>query len=254
MPRAKKEHEVPKIYMPHSEFTGHMRDLLHFLRQEQNYLVAGDAEKERNLRRMKNHYLDRVFQAMADLNLFFQAVSKYPELQDEFEQDIKDLLGIRRTRPRNYNYAHVFVSLVHAMISTKRTYGDNDFRIKLIYELQKLLASKTQELTGKILKSADTLRHVNEEIGYSVAWSETIASSIKDEYDFEKGLKNNKYYPNPYLSKPIPSEYLQDENKKWEYVKMIQKQSFEEWDKFCAKGNNRAKRSIDFDVEKLLDK
>lgn len=80
-----------------------------------------------------------------------------------------------------------------------------------------------------------------------MAWTETIASRINDEYDFDTPISPN--YP-----KPIPKKYLQDELKRRKYVEKNRKKREKEWDKFCTKQiNNGPSTAIDFDAKKLLE-
>src|SRR5262245_37848318 len=45
-----------------------------------------------------------IFPAMANLDFFFSTIAVYPMFQEVFEDDIKDLLGIRRYNPGKTEY------------------------------------------------------------------------------------------------------------------------------------------------------
>jgi hypothetical protein len=86
-------------YLPHDAVINYMRDRLHF-EKTRNKLklkgqdLAGD-NSYRNLKKRKTDVLDIMFKSMADI-LFFKSIAKHQELQDIFEDDIMDLLGIKR--------------------------------------------------------------------------------------------------------------------------------------------------------------
>ena len=99
---------------------------------------------------------------MANLTYFFETISSYPELQNEFESDIKDLLGIRRTSPKITDYAFMFSSLINGITKStyqrKSSYQISDyFRLKLIHQLQEAVYAKLTYL--KILETDKTTVH-----------------------------------------------------------------------------------------------
>ena len=58
-----------------------------------------DKRKIRNLDRMKVYILNKhIFQAMANLTFFFESIAESPELQEVFEDDIKELLFWRKKK------------------------------------------------------------------------------------------------------------------------------------------------------------
>ena len=193
--RRRSDETRPNIYMPHAEFVGWMKRLLqlpHLKTKLNDAIIAGgksegieeektEYEKEYdNVHRLKDYYLKRIFQAMADLTFFFEAISSYVELQDEFESDIKDLLGIRRVNPRTTNYAFMFGSLMYSIITSSRI--TDDFRLKLIHKLQ--VAIRAKLTTFKVLETDKTTARVFEDIDRVLAWTEMISLRVRDEYDF----------------------------------------------------------------------
>jgi hypothetical protein len=197
--------------------------------------LEGIEGKLRTLKNTKTKVLDEIiFPSMANLTFFFDAISKDPELERTFNSDISQLLGIRRLHPRPWNYAFVFVKLIHGMISTTDDYKQNDFRIRLIHELQKLIRTKFQtlSLTTFPIGQFSAFKIVNQDIDRVLAWMEMISSKINDEYDFENML-------NP---ESIPSEYLQNEEIKREYKDKRNREKLEKFDSMQLK----PKRTIDF--------
>jgi hypothetical protein len=218
-----------------------MKDFLHFLRNEENSQDAGG--EEGNLRRMKNYYLnEHLFPSMANIVFFFEAISTYPELQDEFEQDIKDLLGIRRIGPRANNYAYVFRNLIHSIIYTKKGYKNNNFRLRLILELQRIVRQRMLNLTLGTFDNDNVARHVNEDIDRAEAWTELVAAKVDDEYDFL--TPETDYFRETNVAKVDESKTEFENNREIERRKS--------WDKYCLKVKPPS-RTLVFDVKKKLE-
>src|SRR5688500_1483707 len=111
------EDDGPKRFTPSEGLIEYMRDRLKLSRQMNEVDAAGEKfsdmidDQNRSLRTRKVRVLnDIVFQAMADLTFFFQTISVYPELQVVFDNDVKDLLGIRRNTVQEYGF--IFHSLL----------------------------------------------------------------------------------------------------------------------------------------------
>lgn len=186
------EEEIqPTLYNPHPQFVAHLKKFLHVLKQGDRK----DAGEENNVRRMKNYYLNNlVFPAMANLTFFFEAVSEYPELRDEFESQILDLLGVRRTNPKISRYGFVFETLVACMMFIQSKEGD--FTVKFVHILERLISSKVQGLD--ILETLDASVRIIKEIDSPKAWTELLASRVKDIYDFDilmKGIPGRESDP-----------------------------------------------------------
>ena len=65
--------------------------------------------KIRSLQNTKTEVLDEiVFPSMANLIFFFESISRYAELEENFQADITELFGIKRLCPRPGNYAYYF--------------------------------------------------------------------------------------------------------------------------------------------------
>ena len=84
-----------------------MEEKLHVEKMKKALTLAGkelshaDQQKRQRLKTNKVRLLnDIVFPAMANLTYFFECIANHPELQSIFEDDLKDLFGIRH----NYEY------------------------------------------------------------------------------------------------------------------------------------------------------
>ena len=179
--------------MPHEGFVDHMKAFLQILRKGDSV----DAEEEARVRRMKNYYLNKhVFPAMANLTFFFQATSLYPELRKEFQLQIYDLLGIRRLNPSSARnpYGFMFQALLDSILHMNQE--PDDYRVRLLHIITDLVFYSVQNVRN-IIPSTGLMLH--EDIGRAMAWTELLASRVKDVYDFDiliHGLEDHEKYPN----------------------------------------------------------
>src|SRR5919106_435625 len=101
-----------KGYMPDEVLTNYMHEKLRFEKKRKREKLHGrelneDIEYSR-LKKRKIDVLDRIFRSMANLTFFFQCISEYPELADIFDDDVKDLLGIRRYYQQKQEFGFIF--------------------------------------------------------------------------------------------------------------------------------------------------
>lgn len=179
--RHKKEEFKPLDYKPTAGYQANMRQLLHIIRKEQDPESAAGIE-EGNVRRMRNYYLNHIFQAMADLTFFFEAISKYPELQEDFDPDLLDLFGIKRLDVKAENYAFMFNRLMSSMLLIDHEYEEHDFRLQLLSKVQEMILSKMEGASHPLFKSLGASQYVNQDIGKAVTWTKAAAYEIKDVY------------------------------------------------------------------------
>ena len=104
----------------------------HITEQLRGPSLASDPDYNK-LKRRKNYIVDKVFQSMANLLFFFESIGNVPsstwiritpdkrkrkideigreahkELQKLFEDDVKDLLGIRSKNPKDKKQSYAF--------------------------------------------------------------------------------------------------------------------------------------------------
>jgi hypothetical protein len=100
--KTKKKQDDIGPYNPHEGLVALLKKQLDMRNEVQAGRESpGDDKKKRNeIDRLKVYYLNKhIFPAMANLAFFFGAITKHPELEKIYEDDIKDLLGIRRKKP-----------------------------------------------------------------------------------------------------------------------------------------------------------
>ena len=78
---------------------------------------------------------------MADITFFFNAIGTHPNIQKVFDDDIKEILGVKRMDPKNTPYGFMFIMLVAGMLSVQFKTG-KDFRLRLNELLHYIIQSK----------------------------------------------------------------------------------------------------------------
>ena len=140
-----------------------MRDRLKLSRQMEEKIAAEEEfsadmnTQDKSLRTKKTRILNEiVFPAMADLVFFFEAIASHEDLQVRFENDIKDLLGIKRNELQAYGF--ILLSLIRSIliirdIERPRNKQD-DFRLKLNHILQGIVFDKVRPSLIDVFKTS----------------------------------------------------------------------------------------------------
>jgi hypothetical protein len=147
--------------------------------------------QDKSLRTKKVRILnDIVFQAMADLTFFFNSIALHSELQSSFDNDIKDLLGVRREnlqgKPPEYGF--MLLSLLRSILiirdieyKERPRNKQDDFRLKLNHILQGIVFDKVRPSLIDIFKLQEAQIAVKDDFHRVWAWTGTLASNIDDE-------------------------------------------------------------------------
>jgi hypothetical protein len=102
-------------YVPDKLVVNYMQQKLHFEKKRKSEKLQGRELAEDDeylaLKKRKTDVLDRIFRSMANLIFFFECMAKHSELDELFDEDIKDLLGIRREDPQRQVLGFVFLDL-----------------------------------------------------------------------------------------------------------------------------------------------
>jgi hypothetical protein len=126
---------------------------------------------------------------MAYLTYFLKYVSTYKVLNKIFENDIKDLLGIRVEDPESDDYAFVFSDLIRSILSLEDSTaiianfdseGKNkkDFRLGLIHILQEIIKEKIEEHINSTQKNQNIKNIVLEDFDRVSAWTAVLAEGV----------------------------------------------------------------------------
>jgi hypothetical protein len=147
--------------------------------------VPKDVEKEKGaLSTARTRILDDiVFQAMADITFFFSVVAAYPEIKKLFDDDIKEILGVKRISPKETPYGFMFKALVSGMLVNQFKTG-KDFRLRLNYSLQRMVWGKMALYLPEIFESSAIQGSVGQDFNRVLGWTEMLmfAMGKRDEY------------------------------------------------------------------------
>ncbi|MFZ0512345.1 MAG: hypothetical protein WAM14_12120 [Candidatus Nitrosopolaris sp.] len=150
-------------------------------------------KSDRSLRTQKTRILDEIiFPAMADLTYFFGVLLEHPELQILFENDIKDLFGVRRNKPKETNYGFVFSDLLRGIlkiggprfeerVGTKK----GDFPLRLNDLLQEIVGHKISISLPDVFKTEGAQNAVLIDINRCKSWTAILAYGVDPDIDKE---------------------------------------------------------------------
>jgi hypothetical protein len=180
--------EIQKSYysQPDHAIVVLITDLLQYKANLEDREIV-DRKRKRYLDKEKVRVLDEyIFPSMANLTFFFRSISRYPQLKEVFENDIKDLLGVRRENPQHDSYGFIFSQLLRSILLVE-IYNEGgemhpspyqlasadykDFRLRLNQILQEIVRDKVVAHLAKA--------HENEKAGEY----EKADKIVKDEFD-----------------------------------------------------------------------
>ncbi|MGB7883443.1 MAG: hypothetical protein WBL44_12000 [Nitrososphaeraceae archaeon] len=168
--------------------------LVNELEEHKRYLDKGKVDlqhKEKIKLEEHKRYLDKekvgllnncIFPSMANIVFFFKYISRYPELKEVFDNDIKDLLGVRRENPNKDNYGYIFSDLLRSIIMPELGYyneeklHDKDFRLRLTQILQETVIAKTGIYLIDMFTN-ESIHVVQNDFNRAKAWVEAVANS-----------------------------------------------------------------------------
>jgi hypothetical protein len=143
-----------------------------------------------SLKKRKTDVLDRIFRSMANLIFFFQCLAEHSELAEVFDNDIKDLLGIRRKDPQKQVLGFVFLELMLSIIKVKKQpldeQNEKDFRLYLTHLLQTIIFDKVRLSTSDTFNNVHAQAIVEEDLMRAWAWTKMLADKV--DLDIENDL------------------------------------------------------------------
>jgi hypothetical protein len=132
--------------------------------------------------------LDRhIFPSMANLIFFFKSISRYPELEEVFENDIKDLLGVRRGDPEQDDYGFIFSQLLRSILLIEEEIHSEqfeevadrkDFRLQLNQILQEIVSFKVDISLKNVFKNEKERRIVMDDFNRVELWTRMLSDNI----------------------------------------------------------------------------
>jgi hypothetical protein len=153
--------------------------------------AAGKAENDTNIKdngpdsRMYNYVMNKViFPSMANILYFLEQVSKHGELQEVFDEDIEELLGLKIPPDKIHKgYLPAIYRLLLATVTWNNEKDPTNYRLHVIENMQKICHDRLQNiayLDGS--KGPDMARLIGSDIGRAWTWAQVFASQNKTNY------------------------------------------------------------------------
>lgn len=181
----KKSKKGVKDYIPETEMRRILMGLLQY-KDDLEIGVDGGKEHKRYLDKEKVKLLDKyVFESMANIMYFFRSVSRYPQLREIFEDDVKDLLGVRGKDPKDGDYGFIFSELVRCILLpglgfvNKKEVEGKDFRLRLNQILLENIWIKMDLSLTEVFKNPAAQKVVGDDFNRAWAWVRMLAESTK---------------------------------------------------------------------------
>jgi hypothetical protein len=202
-----------KYYVPNNDLVNFLRTQLHRKKEIEagrDSLEEDKVKRNNKKDRLKVYYLDKhIFQAMANLAFFFEAIAKHPELEKIYEDDIKDLLGIRRKKlfdksMRKPLCGFMFYNLLHNILKicdpSRRKEIVKDFRLILNHRAEEIVRKKVSasipsgydsKKGGKIIQLVDdeenrVYNNILGDFDRVLGWTAMLKSDIDKSQDVEE--------------------------------------------------------------------
>jgi hypothetical protein len=180
---------------PHGLLRRYMWEKLQLEKKKDQATKAGkdlsneDSKRLNAIRNDKKRILENViFPAMANLIFFFESIDQEPVLWKAFndEDDVQDLLGIRRIGPSPEDYGVFFIRLFKSILGLNPQYDKQDFRLRLMREAMKIIYLKMMNISPVVYQNGAgsrlIIKHIGEDMGRALSWTEAVSN--QDLYDF----------------------------------------------------------------------
>jgi hypothetical protein len=121
-----------------------------------------------------------IFPSMSNLIFFFVSTSRYPQLRNIFENDIKNLLGVRLENPEGNNSEFAFIELIRSILLPGYGFigevkvSRKDFRLRLNQILHDIIKSMV-DLALTDMRDTSAYRIVMDDFERTVAWTKMLA-------------------------------------------------------------------------------
>jgi hypothetical protein len=148
-----------------------------------------DTKHKKYVNKEKVLLLDKhIFKSMGNLVFFFYYVCKYPELREIFDDDIEELLGIRRDTTQ-YEYGFIFTALIRSILliglrNTAETHV-KDFRLQLIQILQESIWAKVDLALPSIFKNPSAQQTVASDFNRVWGWTKMLSEQVEQKAEKE---------------------------------------------------------------------
>jgi hypothetical protein len=194
MKKARNIIQASNCYTPERTLKNYLEQRLQIERTEDNNDDAASAnltKKIKEMNRMKVYVLNKIiFPSMANVVYFLETVSENPELQKVFDDDLKELFGIRYpAQLKNKSYSPIIRRLTEAMINwredtdetpyERRKHRNNNFRLALIAVMQHVIFQRIVLLSMDEVGGDMANFVVKNDVGRAWNWAQLLARSVE---------------------------------------------------------------------------
>ena len=181
--------ESQKCFIPSLKLRDYLSKRLQVTKQMDKIYAAGEEippeifGSDRGLRTTKVRILnDIVFQAMADLTFFFECIKEHQELRNIFDNDVQDLLGLRRNTSESQRAGYMFSRLIRSILITdekiglkkvgiRRSKDVKDYRLILTDLLQQSVQDKVRGTLSDAIWTPEARKNVLDDFGRVRGWT-----------------------------------------------------------------------------------
>jgi len=191
--------QEPKSYQPSEQ----MKNLI-----EEKLLLLEKDQSSTNWNSQKSKVLNKLFQSWADLIYFLESTAENTELQEVFEEDLKELFEVKP----DYKVKQLsplfgvevggmriqetaFARFVFASLIPHEDDSEN-FRLKMLHTLQSIVFAKAWWILTRTIDPHDIItKSALDDLLKAFEWTYHISKSTKDfTYDANRYIK----FPAPY--------------------------------------------------------
>jgi len=160
---------------------------------EEKFLLLKKGESSTNWNTQKSKILDKMFQSWADLIYFLESIAENAELQEVFEDDLKELFEVKP----DYKVKQLsplfgvevggmriqetaFARFIFASLIPHEDDSEN-FRLKLLHTLQNIVYAKAWWILTRTIDPHDIItKSALEDLQKAFEWTYHISKSTKD--------------------------------------------------------------------------
>ncbi|MDQ6864278.1 MAG: hypothetical protein M3044_10675 [Thermoproteota archaeon] len=184
----------PKYYQPSASLVEYLHKELQSLRHDtgtpkgrenESQIYTRDKKQKKTrtaLAKAKFDAVNRVFQSFADIIYFLEFIQDHQELQDLYEDDLKDLLGIHMDvtpRPSHFQYrGALFRRFLDACL-----FQHAETRAKLDLDFNRLVLYDIVQFAMRVMRRSldpDEERVVSVHMDNVLAWAKNLAYRVRN--------------------------------------------------------------------------
>lgn len=218
MPTHKKPDDSVKYYRPTEDLVNYLKEELQTNRLKRDKVLAGkelsEAEQklDKNLNKRKSTWMDRIFQDWADMLFFLDFITNFPELKEEFEDELDDLFGLSypisgRLQTLDYEVADGLPWYRFLAAALGESDTDNTSpKMILAGVCQEIIKNKIHSILedNEYIQyaSPQVIRRIDEDFGLALSWINYIEKVKPDDRHASRMIED----PNTFIFKKLKAD------------------------------------------------